>query len=595
MVSAAARSSVFAVTGGVDGGEPAPLLLFDCLAPFFADHLNGIDAGTTINWSKIPFTRLERDGGLDGPALDALLQGCDRYLATMAGLGYTAVAVDDLAHLVAHDFYPAPLVAKLGRYRRLYEGLFAAAKAHGLGVFVTTDYLFFNPAIEAHLRSGAVTAADLFDGTVRAAFAAHPAIDGVILRIGESDGVDVVGDFKSRLAIRRPGEARALLRQVLPTFGEHAKTLIFRTWTLGAYPIGDLIWNRRTYNAVFGRVAHPRLIVSMKYGDADFFRYLETNPLLFHGPHRKLVELQCRREYEGMGEYPSFVGWLHAAHLATLRDGGSKVAGMFALQGGGWAPFARLAFAGDGSLWNELNTVVTVKLFRGAGTVDEIVTRFCADRGIGDPPTLLRLLALSDEAIEQGLYIREFAACPAYFRRIRVPPLIWVFWHNVTTDGLVAELHRVQVRDKVGAVGEGHRAVETVREMLELARCLGVAEADLRFQLETWTIFAHLREVLLGVATPETHRRLAALRAGYRERYPAAYRVDDAPSPAGTARATAFAIGQLLRGRREYRPRDRLLLNGRAGVLKPLVAGRGADGLPRFVDTQGMSTDVLLR
>jgi tetratricopeptide (TPR) repeat protein len=41
----------------------------------------------------------------------------------------------------------------------------------------------------------------------------------------------------------------------------------------------------------------------LKYGDADFFRFRALNPLFFRGPQQKLIELQCRREYEGMGEY----------------------------------------------------------------------------------------------------------------------------------------------------------------------------------------------------------------------------------------------------------------------------------------------------
>jgi hypothetical protein len=147
---------------------------------------------------------------------------------------------------------------------------------------------------------------------------------------------------------------------LLPVFEARDTVLIVRTWTLGAYPIGDLMWNRRTYDAVFGDVASRYLIVSLKYGDTDFFRYLDVNPLFFHGPQQKIVEFQCRREYEGMGEYPSFVGWLHARYLTALRERSCNLVGMFAIQAGGWAPFRRLAFCGDGSIWNELNTYATV-------------------------------------------------------------------------------------------------------------------------------------------------------------------------------------------------------------------------------------------
>src|SRR5262245_23510068 len=101
-------------------GASTTLRLFDCLAPFFLDA----PSRGEINWSKIPFADLEWDGLLDPAKVDAILPGFDRYIATMAELGYNAVAIDDLAHLVVHDFYPDSLRRKLASYRCLYERLF---------------------------------------------------------------------------------------------------------------------------------------------------------------------------------------------------------------------------------------------------------------------------------------------------------------------------------------------------------------------------------------------------------------------------------------------------------------------------------------
>jgi hypothetical protein len=568
------------------------LRLFDCLAPFFVD----VPAKGATNWSKIPFADLERDGVLDPVKVEAILPAFDRYIATMADLGYNAVAIDDLAHLVVRDFYPKPLRRKLASYRCLYERLFATIAKHGLRLFAITDYQFFNPAIERYLAAHNYSEAAFFAETVRIAFAAYPMLDGVILRVGEGDGVDVEGDFKSRLTIRRPSEARALLQTVLPLFEAQDKQLIFRTWTLGAYPIGDLIWNQETYDAVFGGIESPNLVVSLKYGDTDFFRYVDVNPLFFHGRHKKIVEFQCRREYEGMGEFPSFVGWLHAGYLAALRARPCHLVGMYAIQAGGWAPFRRLAFCGDGSIWNELNTFATVKLFAGDATVEAVVTEFCRWYGIADVDRFVQLLKLSDEAIEEGLYVREFAAEAMYFRRVRVPPLVWVFWNNVTTAGLIGLLHRYLVRDKRAAVAEGHGAVEKVREMARLAGELGIGDAGLAFQRDTFAILACLREVLLGVESPETCARLAELVADYRRAYPAGYRFDDAPAGSTELRRPVVLLFQLLiRRQRQYRRSDRVLLNRYVSRFKAFVVRRQQAKLPRFVDKQGMTADVLLR
>jgi hypothetical protein len=485
---------------------------------------------------------------------------------------------------------------KLASYRELYERLFATIASHGLRLFVITDYQFFNQSIERHLRERGCSEAEFFVETVRAVFDTYPTVDGLVLRMGEGDGIDVEGDFKSRLTIRRPRDARTLLRRLLPLCEERDKLLIFRTWTLGAYPIGDLMWNRRTYDAVFRDVASPNLIVSLKYGDTDFFRYLEVNPLFFHGPHRKIVEFQCRREYEGMGEYPSFVGWLYAGYLSELRRRPCNLVGMYAIQGGGWAPFRRLAFCGEGSIWNELNTFVTVTLFADGATVEEAVAAFCGWKGIEDIDAFLRLLQLSDEVIENGLYIREFATHAVYFRRVRIPPLVWVFWNNVTATGLVGLLHRYLVRDKSTAVAEGYGAVEKIRGMAGLAAQLGIDDSGFEFQHDTFAILARLREVLLGTDSVETRICLAENIADYRTRYADGYRFDEAPSSrADPGRRMVMLFQILLRRQQAYRRSDRLLLNRHVSRFKAFVVRRQQAKLPRFVDKQGMTADVLLR
>lgn len=573
---------------------PNHLCLFDGLAPFFLHHREG-----TVNWSKIPFADLESDGVLDPAWIADILAEFDRHVAGMAKLGYNAVAIDDLAHLITLPFYPDTLKRKLASYRPLYAHIFETAKTHGLRIFAITDYLFVNEVIERHIRGDGTGARDFLRTTVSAAFRAWPKLDGLVLRIGESDGVDVHGDFTSRLSVRTPREARELLQALLPIFEAQGKTLIFRTWTLGAYPVGDLIWNQRTYDAVFGGIQSPNLVVSMKYGDADFFRFLELNPLFFHGPQRKIVELQCRREYEGMGEYPSFVGYLYATYLARLRAGGSNLVGIYALQGGGWAPFRRTAFCTNASQWNELNAEVTVRLFNGNGTLEEIVADFCLRHAISDVEGFLRLLTLADSAIEKGLYIREIARQVVYFRRVRLPPLMWVFWNHVTTDGIVATLTRYLVRNREAAAREGHQAVQTVEEMLRLARRLGLPDEDIHFQLDTFRLLAYAREVLLGLDSQETHQRLRTLLADYQRTYPDGYRFHTAAADVndvnGEDRWLHIIVPLLLRRHSQYRRRDRILLSCGVTRLKRYVANRQRAALPRFVDTQGMASDMLLR
>jgi hypothetical protein len=58
--------------------------------------------------------------------------------------------------------------------------------------------------------------------------------------------VDVLGDFQSRIILKKPAQARQMLKSLLPVFEQHGKLLIFRTWTVGVSKLGALLRPRPT-------------------------------------------------------------------------------------------------------------------------------------------------------------------------------------------------------------------------------------------------------------------------------------------------------------------------------------------------------------
>jgi hypothetical protein len=134
------------------------------------------------------------------------------------------------------------------------------------------------------------------------------------------------------------------VRSLLPLFERFDRLLIVRTWTLGAFEIGDLMWNELTFQSVFGGIESQNLVVSHKYGETDFFRYLNLNPLFYRGAHQKMVELQARREYEGFGEFSSFVGFEYERYARYLTDCDNVVGICVWCQTGGWSHFKRLTW-----------------------------------------------------------------------------------------------------------------------------------------------------------------------------------------------------------------------------------------------------------
>lgn len=130
----------------------------------------------------------------------------------------------------------------------------------------------------------------------------------------------------------------------------------------------------------------------MKFADTDFMRYLRLNPLFFRGPHKKIIELQTRREWEGMGELTSFVGWDYEKYLKALQ-GNDTFAGIHVwCQTGGWAAWVNLTYLENSSFWNELNTEVTIALYQGK-TTSEAIALFCKKRSVTDVPTFTQLLS----------------------------------------------------------------------------------------------------------------------------------------------------------------------------------------------------------
>ena len=347
------------------------LFIIDGISPFFRGYDRDV-----INWSKAPFVHLENGDGLNEKRTEQIRRDFKTFCRKAEEAGYNAITLDDLAHLCVFDFYEPELENKLREYRIFFDQLFEIAEKHHLVPYVTTDLLFYNDSMDQHIGSTDEDIRKFAAGACRQLFTDFPNVGGIIVRIGEADGLDVEGDSYSRLVLRRPAQARKMIEALIPVFEEFNKQLIFRTWSVGVGRVGDIIWNSETFDAVFQGLENDHFIISMKYGQSDFFRYLPLSRLFFRGGHRKLVEFQARREYEGFGEYPSFIGW----DYEKIRDQlvGQNIAGISVWsQTGGWSGFRRLTYLDDNAVWNEINTFVTVRLFRDqTQTTDHVIQEY---------------------------------------------------------------------------------------------------------------------------------------------------------------------------------------------------------------------------
>lgn len=570
----------------------APWYIVDGIAPFFREVTRA-----RINWSKIPFADLETDGQPDPARLARVEEEFARYTERAAAYGFNTITLDDLAHLVDHPCYADGLRRKIAVYQAFYARLFARAAQHGLRVLITTDLMFFNQALDRELGRDPARIRAFLAQALNQFFTRFPAAAGVVTRIGETDGLDVRGNFRSELVIRDPREARRYLRALLPVFEAHRRWWIFRTWSVGAYRIGDLIWNADTLHATFADVRSERLILSMKYGESDFFRYLPVNPQLFRGHLPRLVELQARREYEGAGEYPAFIGADYEQYRNQLAQACHLVGLMVWVQTGGWTRFRRLTFGATSSPWNEINAWTTLRLFRDGISAAEAVEQWRARWAPHlDGPRLLHLLRQSEEVIKELLYVDDFARQKLFFRRLRIPPLLAVFWDHVLINHPLRQLLRCFVPDGEAKVLQGQRALEKIRDLQRVAGELGLPARDFDFMYDTFAVLAAAREYYFREFSPELAQRLTALREAYYARHESHYTVhlDFRPVKLRRARLRLY-LRVLFRRQRGYRLLDQLFTVRLLGWFYPLIRRRSRSWTPEFSRTQAMGLDALFK
>jgi hypothetical protein len=566
------------------------LLLVDGIGPFFR-HCRD----RRINWSKVPFDSIERSDQLDPVLFRQIRRDFAALAKRCAEIGFNGITLDDIAHLSTQPTYPGRLNHLVRSYRLAYGDLFAIANRHGLAAYLTTDVMF-QPA-EASSELSFREAIVVLKRVISDVLGSFCRVRGIIFRLGECDGTDVKGRFRSRLVVKTPRQARVLIESLLPLFEEHNRLMIVRTWTVGAYGIGDLIWNRNTYDRVFSGIDSGHLVISLKHGESDFFRYLPLNKLFFRSDHKKIIELQARREYEGAGQYPSFVGWDYEHMLRQLTGARNIVGAWVWVQTGGWTTFRRLTFLDDAALWNELNASVCLQLLREGCSTEEAVEHFGRTRlGGVDPQRLLLFLRLSDEVVKELLYVDQLARRKLFFRRVRVPPLLSVFWDQIIVNHSMRKLLRCLVTDPDDAILQGRAALRKLVTMRKLTAELGLPAADIEFQHDTFQILAVAREYYFGDFDGEIVQRLRTLRDAYVRKHRVRYsvRLDFSPFPL-PRRRIGLLLTLWMRNRRGYRLIDRLLMIGILSWLSPVLLLSRHKANAGLLNNRAMGIGTVLR
>ena len=434
---------------------------------------------------------------VDPESLGEAFDDFDVFIRHSLANGYSAVAFPGLVEYVTFDDAPDGPVyaegddhrAKALALREAFGPFWDRADELGMKVFLRTDMLTLTTPLEGYLtdRFGSLDTAnpalwDVYAAGLDELYAAEPALDGVLIRIGEAGRVyDVKGwDVYSALAVTSVDSVRAMLDALTAQAEASDREVIFRTWSVGVGAVGDMHTNPASYEAVLGGIDSPALIVSTKYTLGDFYSWLPLNTTLEQGQQRRIVEFQSRREFENFGAFPNDLGPEYQFALQRLLAANDRIEGIWTWtqDGGPWraGPMTLYLKAGFWQLY-ELNTMLAADLARDPGTDVAGVTEDWAREWFSDDPAtvsaIVEAMSSSRPAIEQGMYIEPFAEQRVFAIGLEPPPMMWIFeWDILTGDSAVLDVIYAISRDATGgdldaAIAGGAQAVADVEDMRE--------------------------------------------------------------------------------------------------------------------------------
>ncbi|GEK22618.1 hypothetical protein [Cellulomonas xylanilytica] len=405
--------------------------------------------------------------------------------------GYNGVVVPGFLEYVTfrgvgdgHEVYPEgdPHVARAEAMVDAFGPVFGYAQELGMQVYLLTDMLAVSPPLEAYLERtvGGLDVDDpalwsVYQAGLAELFESMPFVDGLTVRVGEGGAVYQAGwDYSSKLAVTSQSSVQAMLRALLETAGAHDREIIFRTWTVGVGAVGDLHTNPQSYEAVLGGIDDPHLIVSTKYTMGDFYSHLPLNPTLEVGSHRRIVEFQARREFEGFGALPNDLVADEAQALRQFLAANPHVEGVWSwTQDGGPLRAGPMSLYLRTGFWQlyDVNTYGTARLAWDPDLEPSQVTGDWVRQTLSpDPATataITEALARSREAITRGLYIQPFAEQSVKALGLEPPPMMWIFeWDIVTGDSAALDsIYAVSRDDLDAAIADGTGAAEVAAAM----------------------------------------------------------------------------------------------------------------------------------
>jgi len=195
------------------------------------------------------------------------------------------------------------------------------------------------------------------------------------------------------------------------------------------------------------------------------------------------------------------------------------------------------------------------------------------------------------------LYIEDFATRRIYFRRLRVPPLVTVYWRFIIANHFLRKFMRRYVADGQRAIVQGDRALEKIRWMRDLAVQVGLPCNDFDFQYDTFEIIAAVRHYYFGDFDERIIQRLEALKAAYEAKYPEPRYALMLDFSRFRLRRThlRLMLKVMFRGEHGYRLVDRIVILNVLSLLYPVLKRLNRRVVPAFAKDSAMGFDAIFK
>ena len=214
---------------------------------------------------------------------------------------------------------------------------------------------------------------------------------------------------------------------------------------------------------------------------------------------------------------------------------------------------------------------------RYARSAEEALTTWFQDEAI------VQFTRDASRLVHYIFYISPFAQQQLYFRRLRIPPLVWIFWDHVSLTPLMIALFEYHGKDKFKI------PKRELRDLLKRGRKLKID--NIEFIHDSLLALAFCRRSLWKRSIKLKHMEFIRQ---YAQTYDKPFKISIHISAMNYSKVrTLFAL--FLRNRPQYRFIDRVMLNPLVAILFRVLYRMMSKNLPAFANKQAMRVDMLFK